>query len=89
MDEIYYMRKVLSQAVKGSGYVSPNPLVGSVLVKNGKIIGGGYHEHFGGNHAEVNAIISAGDSAEGSALFVNLEPCVHFGKDSSMRGQDN
>ncbi|MDD5773231.1 MAG: bifunctional diaminohydroxyphosphoribosylaminopyrimidine deaminase/5-amino-6-(5-phosphoribosylamino)uracil reductase RibD [bacterium] len=80
MDENFYMRKVLFLAKKGSGYVSPNPLVGAVLVKNGKIIGKGYHEYFGGNHAEVNAIISAGDSVRGSALFVNLEPCVHFGK---------
>lgn len=80
MDEIYYMREVLFLAEKGSGYVSPNPLVGSVLVKNGKIIGKGYHECFGGDHAEINAIKSAGDSVKGSTLFVNLEPCVHFGK---------
>ena len=82
MDEIYYMRGALSLAEKGNGYVNPNPMVGSVLVKNGKIIGKGYHEHFGGNHAEINAIISAGDSVKGSVLFVNLEPCVHSGKTS-------
>jgi diaminohydroxyphosphoribosylaminopyrimidine deaminase/5-amino-6-(5-phosphoribosylamino)uracil reductase len=80
MDEIYYMREVLSLAEKGTGYVNPNPLVGSILVKNGRIIGRGYHEHFGGNHAEVNAIISAGGSVKDSTLFVNLEPCIHFGK---------
>ncbi|MEW6086969.1 MAG: bifunctional diaminohydroxyphosphoribosylaminopyrimidine deaminase/5-amino-6-(5-phosphoribosylamino)uracil reductase RibD [bacterium] len=80
MNEVYYMRKALSLAEKGRGYTGPNPLVGAVLVKNGKIIGRGYHERFGGNHAEVNAIISARGSVKDSTLFVNLEPCSHFGR---------
>lgn len=74
------MREALSLAEKGCGWTSPNPMVGAVLVKNRKIIGRGYHKHCGENHAEVNAIISAGDLAKGSALFVNLEPCNHFGR---------
>lgn len=80
MDDAYYMREALSLAKKGIGWTSPNPVVGAVLVKNGKIVGKGYHKHCGENHAEVNAIISAGDSARGSTLFVNLEPCDHFGR---------
>ncbi|MFH1288913.1 MAG: bifunctional diaminohydroxyphosphoribosylaminopyrimidine deaminase/5-amino-6-(5-phosphoribosylamino)uracil reductase RibD [bacterium] len=79
MNDIY-MCEALSLAERGSGYTSPNPVVGAILVKDGKIIGRGYHERFGGNHAEVNAIISAGDSVRGAALFVNLEPCNHFGR---------
>lgn len=80
MDDAYYMREALSLAKKGIGWTSQNPVVGSVLVKNGKIVGKGYHKHCGENHAEVNAIISASDSARGSTLFVNLEPCNHFGR---------
>lgn len=80
MDDTYYMREALSLAEKGYGWTSPNPVVGALLVKNGRIIGRGYHKHCGENHAEVNAIISAGDSANGSTLFVNLEPCNHFGR---------
>jgi diaminohydroxyphosphoribosylaminopyrimidine deaminase/5-amino-6-(5-phosphoribosylamino)uracil reductase len=75
-----YIKLTLEIAKKGIGYVSPNPLVGAVLVKDGKIIGAGYHQKFGEAHAEINAINSALESIEGSTLFVNLEPCVHFGK---------
>ncbi|HPS66130.1 MAG TPA: bifunctional diaminohydroxyphosphoribosylaminopyrimidine deaminase/5-amino-6-(5-phosphoribosylamino)uracil reductase RibD, partial [Ignavibacteria bacterium] len=70
-------------ALKGSGKVSPNPLVGCVIVKNGNIIGEGYHRYFGGLHAEINAINSAkrkGISLKNAELYVNLEPCNHFGK---------
>lgn len=74
------MKSALRQAEKGSGKVSPNPLVGAVIVKNGKIIGKGYHRKFGGNHAEVNAIESCTESPSGSDMYVTLEPCSHHGK---------
>lgn len=79
MDE-YYMSLALSLAIKGKGKVNPNPMVGAVIVKNNKIIGKGYHEKFGGNHAEVNAIENTSEDLYGSTLYVNLEPCSHFGK---------
>ncbi|MCC6866040.1 MAG: bifunctional diaminohydroxyphosphoribosylaminopyrimidine deaminase/5-amino-6-(5-phosphoribosylamino)uracil reductase RibD [Ignavibacteria bacterium] len=78
-----YMRQCFELAKKGAGKVSPNPLVGCVIVKNGKIIAAGYHKKFGGAHAERNAINAAlkkGISLKGANLYVNLEPCVHFGK---------
>ncbi|HET6769933.1 MAG TPA: bifunctional diaminohydroxyphosphoribosylaminopyrimidine deaminase/5-amino-6-(5-phosphoribosylamino)uracil reductase RibD [Chitinophagaceae bacterium] len=79
-----YMHRCLELAEKGSGYVAPNPMVGAVLVHNGKIIGEGYHRQYGQAHAEVNCINSV-DTAEkskikDSALYVSLEPCAHFGK---------
>lgn len=75
-----YMRKAITLARKGGGWVNPNPLVGAVLVNDGKIVGEGYHEHFGAPHAEVNAIRNAGEKATGSTLIVTLEPCSHQGK---------
>ena len=77
-----YMSRCLELAGKGAGYVSPNPMVGSVLVLDGQIIGEGYHERYGGPHAEVNAIASVKDSEQlrESTLYVNLEPCSHHGK---------
>lgn len=74
------MRMALSLARKGLGSTSPNPMVGAVLVKSGKIVGKGYHKKAGSNHAEVVALLDAKDEAKGSTLYVNLEPCVHFGK---------
>lgn len=74
------MRRCLELARKGAGSVSPNPMVGCVIVKRGKVIGEGYHERFGGAHAEVNAIRSASESVQGAEIFVNLEPCSFFGK---------
>jgi diaminohydroxyphosphoribosylaminopyrimidine deaminase/5-amino-6-(5-phosphoribosylamino)uracil reductase len=75
-----YIQIALEIAKKGMGKVSPNPLVGCLIEKNGKIIGAGYHQKFGGKHAEINAIESAIDSLEGSTMYVNLEPCSHYGK---------
>ena len=78
-----YIYECIKLAGKGIGYVSPNPLVGSIIVKNGKIIGKGYHKKFGENHAEINAINNAktqGFRIDGASLYVNLEPCSHFGK---------
>lgn len=74
------MKKALDLAKKGMGYTSPNPLVGAVLVKDGKVIGKGYHRFYGGPHAEVYAIEDAGTEARGATLYVNLEPCSHYGK---------
>jgi diaminohydroxyphosphoribosylaminopyrimidine deaminase / 5-amino-6-(5-phosphoribosylamino)uracil reductase len=75
-----YMRECLRLAKKGEGMVSPNPLVGAVLVRGGKIIGRGYHRRFGGPHAEVECLRLARGPVAGSTLYVNLEPCSHHGK---------
>ena len=77
-----YMSRALSLAAEGIGYVAPNPMVGCVLVANGEVIGEGFHQAFGGPHAEVNAIRSVSDSdlLTKSTLYVNLEPCNHYGK---------
>ena len=80
MTDESYIKLTLEIAKKGIGFVSPNPLVGAVLVKDGKIIGAGYHQKYGEAHAEINAINSASENVEGATLFVNLEPCSHFGK---------
>lgn len=77
-----FMKKCLELAKKGMGYVSPNPMVGCVVVFNDEIIGEGYHNLFGNAHAEVNAIENVKDKSllKNATLYVNLEPCVHFGK---------
>jgi diaminohydroxyphosphoribosylaminopyrimidine deaminase / 5-amino-6-(5-phosphoribosylamino)uracil reductase len=75
----FYMKKALRLAARGAGRTSPNPMVGAVLVKDGAIIGQGYHEVLGGPHAEVNAIADAGGEARGATLYVTLEPCNHQG----------
>ncbi|MEW5908797.1 MAG: bifunctional diaminohydroxyphosphoribosylaminopyrimidine deaminase/5-amino-6-(5-phosphoribosylamino)uracil reductase RibD [Thermodesulfobacteriota bacterium] len=80
MDDRYFMKTALRLARKGEGYASPNPLVGAILVKEGRIVGKGYHQRHGAPHAEVNAIQNAGRLAKESTLYVNLEPCNHFGK---------
>jgi diaminohydroxyphosphoribosylaminopyrimidine deaminase/5-amino-6-(5-phosphoribosylamino)uracil reductase len=74
-----YIKLAIEIAKKGRGNVSPNPLVGCIIVKGERIIGAGYHEKYGYNHAEINAINSAKESIEGSTLYVNLEPCSHQG----------
>lgn len=76
------MQMCIELAQKGFGHVSPNPMVGCVIVRNDLLIGQGYHAYYGGPHAEVNAIESVKDKSliEGSDIYVNLEPCSHFGK---------
>lgn len=74
------MLECLALAEKGAGYVSPNPMVGAVVVKNGEVVGRGYHRRFGGPHAEVYAIRQGGNKNKGATLYVNLEPCCHYGK---------
>jgi diaminohydroxyphosphoribosylaminopyrimidine deaminase/5-amino-6-(5-phosphoribosylamino)uracil reductase len=78
-DEIY-MRRALDLAAGGLGNVEPNPMVGAVVVKNGQVVGEGYHQRFSGPHAEVHALRAAGPRARGATLYVTLEPCCHFGK---------
>lgn len=74
------MRRAMRLAARGTGLVNPNPLVGALLVIDGKIIGEGYHGYFGGPHAEVIAMANAVEPVEGATLFVTLEPCSHQGK---------
>lgn len=74
------MAEALALAERGRGRVSPNPMVGAVLVKAGRVVGRGYHRRFGGAHAEVEAIRNAGRAARGADLFVTMEPCCHCGK---------
>lgn len=80
-DELY-MHRCLQLAVQAAGHTAPNPMVGAVIVANGQIIGEGYHHRCGEPHAEVNAINSVKDTAllKDSTIYVNLEPCAHFGK---------
>ncbi len=80
-DELY-MSRCLDLARQGMGSVAPNPMVGAVIVHNGRIIGEGFHQHFGGPHAEVNAVNSVSDKnlLKEATIYVSLEPCAHHGK---------
>jgi diaminohydroxyphosphoribosylaminopyrimidine deaminase/5-amino-6-(5-phosphoribosylamino)uracil reductase len=80
MSNIEFMSLAIELARKGKGYVNPNPMVGAVIVKDGAIVGKGYHRAFGKPHAEIEALADAGAKAKGAAMYVNLEPCSHFGK---------
>lgn len=75
-----YMRQALELSKKAMGYTSPNPMVGCVIVKEGRVIGEGYHQRYGELHAERNALANCKESAEGATLYVTLEPCCHYGK---------
>lgn len=75
-----YMTRALSLAANGRGWVNPNPMVGAVVVKNGKIIGSGWHECCGQAHAERNALRNCNESPKGATLYVTLEPCCHHGR---------
>jgi diaminohydroxyphosphoribosylaminopyrimidine deaminase/5-amino-6-(5-phosphoribosylamino)uracil reductase len=75
-----YMKLALRLAAKGAGWVSPNPMVGAVVVKDGQVVGRGYHRRAGLPHAEVEALKAAGEAARGAELYVTLEPCNHQGK---------
>jgi len=79
-DEVGWMGRALELAERGRGAVEPNPMVGAVLVRDGQLVGEGWHQRFGGAHAEVEALRSAGDKARGVSLYVTLEPCCHQGK---------
>ena len=80
MTDAEYMKRALKLAEKGRGRTRPNPMVGAVIVKDGKIIGEGFHERFGGPHAERNALAACVGSPKGSTIYVTLEPCCHYGK---------
>ena len=80
MTDQEYMLRAIQLAKKGEGWTNPNPMVGAVIVKDGRIIGEGYHKKCGELHAERNAIASLTESAEGATIYVTLEPCCHYGK---------
>ena len=79
-DDGAFIRRALSLAERGWGQTAPNPLVGAVVVRNGAVVGEGWHTAFGAPHAEVEALRRAGDAARGATLYVTLEPCTHHGK---------
>ncbi len=79
MNDEYFMEMALNLAKKGIGLTNPNPLVGAVIIKDGKVIGKGYHEKYGENHGEINALNNAKEDVHGATMYVNLEPCSHFG----------
>src|SRR5690606_5742654 len=79
-DDERHMRRALALAERGRGRVEPNPVVGCVLVRNGRVVGEGYHRRYGGHHAEVWALKAAGSRARGATAYVTLEPCCHHGK---------
>ena len=80
MDDMECMAMALELAKNGCGFVNPNPMVGAVIVKDGRVIGTGYHAKFGAPHAEINALASCEESPDGATLYVTLEPCCHYGK---------
>ncbi|MBI5740845.1 MAG: bifunctional diaminohydroxyphosphoribosylaminopyrimidine deaminase/5-amino-6-(5-phosphoribosylamino)uracil reductase RibD [Nitrospirae bacterium] len=80
MNDEIYIRKTISLAARGKGRTSPNPMVGAIVVKGGKIIAAGYHRKAGTPHAEALALNRAGKEAKGATLYINLEPCCHTGK---------
>lgn len=80
IDEEAWMRRALELAQRGRGAVEPNPMVGAVVVRDGMVVGEGYHMRYGQAHAEVHALAQAGELARGATLYVTLEPCCHFGK---------
>lgn len=78
--DIAYMARAIGLARRGAGHTRPNPMVGAVIVKEGRVIGEGWHHRFGGPHAEVEAFRSCTEDPEGATLYVTLEPCAHYGK---------
>src|SRR5688572_29861014 len=75
-----FMRRALELAARGRGSVEPNPMVGCVIAREGRVIGDGYHEQFGGPHAEREALAACRESPRGATVYVNLEPCCHINK---------
>jgi diaminohydroxyphosphoribosylaminopyrimidine deaminase/5-amino-6-(5-phosphoribosylamino)uracil reductase len=80
MTDEHFMKMALTLAEKGRGYTSPNPMVGAVVVKDGNVVGQGWHRAVGGPHAEVEALDGAGTRARGGVIYVTLEPCNHTGR---------
>lgn len=79
-EDIKFMNRAIELADKGTGWVNPNPLVGAVIVREGRIIGEGWHERYGGLHAERNVFKSCKEDTSGATMYVTLEPCCHYGK---------
>lgn len=79
-DDIRHMQRALALAARGAGQVAPNPKVGAVVVRDGAVVGEGWHTRYGAPHAEVEALRAAGEAAHGATLYVSLEPCAHHGK---------
>ncbi|MEG0291990.1 MAG: bifunctional diaminohydroxyphosphoribosylaminopyrimidine deaminase/5-amino-6-(5-phosphoribosylamino)uracil reductase RibD [Anaerovoracaceae bacterium] len=80
MNDNEYMNMAIELAIKGEGYVNPNPKVGAVIVKNNKVIGKGYHTKFGSIHGEIEALMNCSEDPKGATLYVTLEPCCNYGK---------
>ena len=80
MEDRIYMQRAIELARRGTGWVSPNPLVGAVIVKDGRVIGEGWHHKYGDLHAERDALANLTEPAEGAVIYVTLEPCCHYGK---------
>jgi diaminohydroxyphosphoribosylaminopyrimidine deaminase / 5-amino-6-(5-phosphoribosylamino)uracil reductase len=78
--DFHFMKMALRLAAKGAGWVSPNPMVGAVVVQAGEVAGQGWHRHYGGPHAEIEALRAAGPLSRGATLYVTLEPCNHHGR---------
>ena len=74
------MSRALDLARRGQGFVEPNPMVGCVIVREGAVVGEGWHQRFGGDHAEIEGLVAAGKQAAGATMYVTLEPCCHYGK---------
>jgi diaminohydroxyphosphoribosylaminopyrimidine deaminase / 5-amino-6-(5-phosphoribosylamino)uracil reductase len=79
-DDTSFMLRALDLARRGQGYVEPNPMVGCLIVADGKVVGEGWHQQFGRPHAEIEALTQAGEKARGATMYVTLEPCCHQGK---------
>jgi diaminohydroxyphosphoribosylaminopyrimidine deaminase/5-amino-6-(5-phosphoribosylamino)uracil reductase len=75
-----HLERAIELAARGVGQVTPNPNVGAVVARDGEVVGEGWHQIYGGPHAEVNALRAAGDAAQGATIYVSLEPCCHHGK---------
>ncbi len=80
VDDDYYMALAIKEAKKGIGRTSPNPIVGAVIVNDGRIVGRGFHKKAGTPHAEIHALHDAGEKSEGATMYVTLEPCSHTGR---------
>jgi diaminohydroxyphosphoribosylaminopyrimidine deaminase/5-amino-6-(5-phosphoribosylamino)uracil reductase len=78
--DTHFMKMALRLAARGAGWVSPNPMVGAVVIREGEMVGRGWHRRYGGPHAEVEALRAAGGQARGATLYVTLEPCNHHGQ---------
>src|SRR6478752_2719974 len=79
-DDGAWMRRALALAARGWGQTAPNPMVGAVVVRDGAVVGEGWHARYGDVHAEVEALRAAGERARGATLYVTLEPCNHHGQ---------